>query len=41
MQKPMLTHAQLEKLGHADAYIIDNSEYIYFYIGNKVDDSFI
>lgn len=28
-------------LGHSDAYLIDNSEYIYFYIGNKVDETFI
>lgn len=41
MQKPLYQIASLEKLGNSDAYIIDNSEYIYLYIGNQVDDSFI
>lgn len=41
MQKPFAQIASLEKLGHQDAYLIDNSEYIYLYIGHKVDDNFI
>lgn len=31
----------MEKIGSKDAYIVDNSEYIYLYLGNQVDDTFI
>lgn len=41
MIKPYVHAAALEKLGSKDAYIIDNGEYIYLYIGNQVDDSFV
>ena len=41
MLKPLCYAAALEKLGSHDAYVIDNGEYIFFYIGNQVDESFI
>lgn len=41
MTKPPCQAATLEKLGSKDAYIIDNGEYIFLYLGNQVDDSFI
>ncbi len=31
----------MERLGTKDAYVIDNGEYIYFYLGNQIDDTFI
>ena len=39
--KPECRPATLEKLGSKNAYLIDNSEYIYLYLGNQVDDNFI
>lgn len=41
MTKPNCSAAAMEKLGSKDAYVIDNSEYIFLYLGNQVDDSFI
>lgn len=31
----------MEKLSLADAYLMDNSEYIVFYVGSKVSDEFV
>lgn len=41
MLKPPCNAASLEKLGSKDAYLIDNGEYIFLYIGNQVDDTFV
>ena len=41
MTKPVACPASFEKLGSKDAYLIDNADYIFLYIGNQVDDSFI
>ena len=41
MVKPNCLPAAMEKLGLNEAYLIDNGDYIYFYVGNQVDDSFI
>ena len=41
MTKPLCYPATLEKLGSKDAYLIDNGEYIYVYLGNQVSDTFI
>jgi hypothetical protein len=41
MTKPQCYPATLEKLGSKDAYLIDNGEYIYLYLGNQVSDTFI
>ena len=41
MIKPPCVPATLEKLGHNEAYIVDNGEYIFFYIGNYVNEDFI
>jgi len=34
MTKPACYPATLEKLGSKHAYVIDNGEYIYLYLGN-------
>ncbi len=41
MSKPACHPATLEKLGSKDAYLIDNGDYLYLYLGNQVSDSFI
>ena len=41
MTKPNLYPASMEKLGSKDAYIMDNGEYIFLYLGNQVSDNFI
>lgn len=41
MLKPACVPATMEKLSSKEAYLIDNGEYIYFYLGNQVDDDFI
>jgi hypothetical protein len=41
MVKPACVPATLEKLGHNEAYIVDNGDYIFFYIGNYVNEDFI
>jgi protein transport protein SEC24 len=41
MSKPNCYPATLSKLGSKDAYVIDNGEYIFLYIGNQVPDNFI
>lgn len=33
--------ATLEKLAHNDAFIVDNGDYIFFYIGNYVSEEFV
>jgi hypothetical protein len=38
MQKPICVPASMEKMGSKDAYVIDNGEYIFLYLGNQVDD---
>jgi hypothetical protein len=39
--KPQCIAATVEKMTLQDALIIDNGEYIFFYIGSQVPDSFI
>ena len=34
MQKPQSLPATMEKLLPTDAYVLDNSEYLYLYLGN-------
>ena len=34
MLKPACYPAAMDKIGSKDAYVIDNGEYIYLYIGN-------
>ena len=41
MTKPICLPAAMERLGSKDAYVIDNGEYLFLYLGNQVDDSFI
>ena len=41
MTKPNAFPAALEKLGQKDAYVIDNADYIYLYLGQQVPDEFI
>lgn len=41
MNKPACIPASMERLGTKDAYVIDNGEYIFLYLGNQVDDVFI
>ena len=41
MTKPICVPAAMERLGSKDAYVIDNGEYLFLYLGNQVDDSFI
>jgi hypothetical protein len=39
--KPDCRPASLEKLESRHVYLIDNSEYLYLYIGNQVPDKFM
>ena len=41
MSKPLCYPASMEKLGSKDAYLVDNADYVYLYLGNQVDDTFI
>ena len=41
MSKPPVQAATVEKMKFAEAYLLDNGEYIYFYLGNRIPDSFI
>ena len=41
MSKPPVQAATVEKMKSTDAYLLDNGEYIFFYLGNRVPDSFI
>jgi hypothetical protein len=41
MSKPQVQAATVEKMKSTEAYLLDNGEYIYFYLGNRVPDSFI
>ena len=41
MSKPPVQAATVEKMKSTEAYLLDNGEYIYFYLGNRVPDSFI
>jgi len=39
--KPECRPASLEKLDSRHAYLMDNGDYLYLYIGNQVPDAFI
>lgn len=41
MTKPNCHPANLEKLDSKNAYILDNGDYLYLYLGNQVSDTFI
>jgi hypothetical protein len=41
MSKPSVQAATVEKMKSTEAYLLDNGEYIYFYLGNRIPDSFI
>lgn len=41
MHKPQVQAATVEKLSSKEAYLLDNGEFIYFYLGNQVPDSFV
>ena len=41
MTKPQCYPASLEKMGSRDAFLIDNGQYIYLYLGNQVKDEFV
>jgi hypothetical protein len=41
MTKPNCHPATLEKLDSKNAYILDNGDYLYLYLGNQVSDTFI
>lgn len=41
MTKPNCYPASLEKLDSKNAYILDNGDYLYLYLGNQVSDTFI
>lgn len=41
MTKPQCFPATLEKLDSQNAYLLDNADYLYLYLGNQVSDSFI
>ncbi len=41
MLKPQCYAAGMDKLGSKDAYVIDNGEYIFLYLGNQVDSTFV
>jgi hypothetical protein len=41
MTKPTCYPATLEKLDSKNAYILDNGDYLYLYLGNQVSDTFI
>jgi hypothetical protein len=41
MHKPNCQPATVEKLSSQEAYILDNGEMIYFYLGQQVPESFI
>ena len=41
MNKPAVQAATVEKMSSQDAFIMDNGDYIYFYLANQVPDTFI
>ena len=41
MVKPPCVAASLDKLGSKDAFVVDNGEYLYLYLGNQVPDRFV
>ena len=41
MVKPQVLPATVEKMKSTDAYLLDNGEFIFFYLGNRVPDTFI
>jgi len=41
MTKPNCYPTTLEKLDSKNAYILDNGDYLYLYLGNQVSDTFI